>query len=251
MEVLALSFSLVLSRTLGFVSIMPMFGRAFVPKMVRVGLAFALAVFFFGMPGTMLAEDFTQDSLVLYALILLRESVLGAMMGFVFSLITVPARVAGEFIAQEMGMALGSMTDPGAENPSGLLGVIFEVLAMILLLGIDGHHIFFASLHASFARWPIGGTVIQVPTMNLLAGLSRAEEAGILIGAPVLLCSFMTTILLTLLARAAPQLNLLTIGFTMRVVVGMLAILAFLPDVIASLTTIMSQFGFLVQSVLS
>src|SRR5262245_54094834 len=164
---------------------------------------------------------------LVFVVALARESLIGAILGFVFTLFLMPARIAGEFIGQEMGLSLGNLTDPAGENSATLLGQVFEVLGVLVFFGLDGHHIWLATMHTMFARWPVGGPIGSLPVAPLVAGLSAAHEWGLALAAPVTICTFVTSILLALMARTAPQLNLFSIGFALRLGVGLLAVLLF------------------------
>ena len=164
-------FSLILARAGTFVALMPLFGGRNVPRLVKVGLAFALAGMWFGS-----AEWLRTDSnLVASAagwlgigVALAREAALGAIFGYAFGLVLVPARVAGEYIGQDMGLSMASLADPMADNSAGLLGQVFEMLGVLIFFGLDGHHVFLAAMHSTFARVPVGGNIGAVPVVALI-----------------------------------------------------------------------------------
>src|SRR5438093_5198334 len=144
--------------------------------MVRAGLALALTMvwFDFSAPGHLLTTSFDVDWLA-YGIALGREVLLGVAFGYAFGLLFVPARVAGEFIVQQMGLTLGSIADPTAGNPTGPITQILEMLGILLFLGMDGHHIFLAALHRTFARWPVGRPLPAPPIAQFASGAAAAE----------------------------------------------------------------------------
>src|SRR5207253_15067 len=105
--------------------------------------------------------------------------VLGAVLGFAFGLLLAPARIAGEFISQEMGLTMASQLDPTTGQQAGPLTQIFEMLGVLVFLGLDAHHLFFAMLHETFVRWPIGGDFRAVPARALVGAASAAQEWGV------------------------------------------------------------------------
>src|SRR5438093_1132430 len=81
-------------------------------------------------------------------------------LGFAFSLFLLPAQIAGAFVSNQVGLALGPQPGPSGHNAAGPLAVVFEVLASLIFLELNGHHVVLAALHASFSKLPIGGTLI-------------------------------------------------------------------------------------------
>src|SRR5262249_41520126 len=149
--------------------------------------------------------------------------------GYAFGLFLIPVRIAGEFIGEQMGLALASLIDPLAEGSSAVMTQIFELIGTLIFFSLDGHHLFLATLHKTFARWPVGGSWFPVPMAHLLNGAASAQEMGILLAAPLAACMFIASVVLALMARAAPQLNIWSIGFTLRVLVGLVGVALLLP----------------------
>ncbi|HZU37830.1 MAG TPA: flagellar biosynthetic protein FliR [Gemmataceae bacterium] len=242
-EAAVLAFSLILARVGTFVATLPLFGGSDVPRVVKIGLTFGLSCLWFG-SGLPSLDGLVASAGVgwpPYVLALAREAVLGAVLGFAFGLIFVPLRVAGEYIGQEMGLALAPLVDPTSDNPAAVVTQVFEMLGMLLFLGLDGHHAFLAGLHVTFVHWPIGGTGGLPGIPFLVRGASAAQEWGLLLAAPIGICLFATTVLLTLFARAAPQLNTFSVGMALRVVVGLVATIVLLPSMVAALVNIFSR----------
>ncbi len=247
MEALALVFSLVLARVATFVAVLPIFGQNGAPRMVKAGLALGLTVYWCGSWDMALAGSLATGPLaggwlaVLAALI--REAVLGAVLGYALGLLLVPARVAGEYLAQEMGFTLGSLSDPTGNQSVTVLGQAFEVVGVLIFLGLDGHHIFLLALRGTFAHWPIGGGMTNLPVGHLVSGAAAAQEWGLVLAAPLALCLFLTTVVLALMSRAVPQLNIFAVGFPLRIGVGLVAMVLLLPNLGAALVSILGQLG--------
>jgi flagellar biosynthetic protein FliR len=249
MPALAVYFGLVLARVGTFVAVFPLFaGRT--PRMIRAGLAVALAAFYVSAvaPGWVPLQGDVTD--LAYALALLREGVIGAVVGLAFSLFLLPARVAGEFVTQQIGLALSPQQSLPPDSPAGALPMLFETAASLLFLGLDGHHVALAALHASFAKLPLGGALMTPPPGPLLDGLAGAHEMGLLLAGPLALCLFLLAVGLALTARAAPQLNVYSVGFTLQVVVALLGLLFLLPELVRVIALALERTGATVQSLL-
>jgi flagellar biosynthetic protein FliR len=235
---------LLLARLGAFVGVMPLFG-ARTPRTVRVGLTVALAAFYLsadppqseiGARGPVEIESFR------YGLALVREGLIGAAMGFAFGLFLLPARIAGEFVTGQVGLNIAPQLGPTGDESAGALTTIFETVAGLVFLVVDGHHIVFAALHASFALYPLGGPGIPQagPAVNGLAG---AYEMGILLAAPLAASLFLLAITLAVMARASPQLSVYSVGFTLQVLVVLFGGLFLLPEMILAMSAITARIG--------
>ena len=230
-----ITLALILARVSAFVAMTPVFGGRGVPKLIKVSLTLALSSFWFASSGAAQAQTVLtlhQSPWLGLVLAVAREALIGGVLGYVFGLFLVPFRVAGEYIAQEMGLTLGSITDPSRSQPSTVVGEFFELTGTLLFLSQDVHHGFLALLHRTFATQPLGGPFLPVPIGTQLQALSAVTEWGLLLAAPVGCCLFLTSLLLALLTRAAPQLNLMSAGFALRVLAGLVALLILWPELV-------------------
>ncbi len=241
---LGVYFGLLVARVGTFVAVMPLFaGRT--PKTVRAALALVLSVFFFGAvtPGwdPKIANQAADIHWLAYAMALLREAVIGASIGFIFSLFLLPMQIAGDFITQQIGLALSPQSGLATNAPTSPYGMIFEAIGSLLFLELDGHHIMLATLHASFDKLRLGGTLFPQPLGPALDGMSHAHQMGMLLAGPLGLCLFLLTVVLAIMTRAAPQLNIYSVGFTLQVTVALLGCLFLMPDMIRLMIAILGH----------
>lgn len=242
----AVYFGLILARVGTFVAIMPLFaGRT--PRLVRVNLAIILAIFYFVAVGPRWDAQFAKQAADLhwlaYALALVRESLIGAAMGFAFSMFLLPARIAGEFVAQQIGLGTSPLLGLSSDTPAAALTLVFETAASVIFLELNGHHLVLAAMHASFDRFPLGGALVPQPVLPMLNGLSSAHQMGLLIAGPLAMCMFLLTVILAIAARAAPQLNIFTLGFTLQIIVAFLGALFLLPDILRVMVLVFGRTG--------
>lgn len=239
------AFVLTLARVGTFIQVLPLLGGSNVPRTVKVGFTLALTVLFF----TSGSSPWTVTGLTswfAFVLVLAREMLLGAILGFAMSLFLLPARVAAEFITQESGLSFAAVVTASGDGSSNTLTVIFDLLASLLFFTLDLHHVFLLLLQETFQHMPVG-EAFHLPSWDLIAAVGAAEEGGLLLAAPVALCLFLTTIVLVLMTRAAPQLNLYTVGFPLRVLVSLGAMLVMLPQLLTGMIGMFSYFLDLLQ----
>jgi flagellar biosynthetic protein FliR len=238
------ALALTLARAGTFLFVVPLIGGSNIPRTVKVGLAMALTALFFEQTSATLARAGGLEALGLtnwlgFGLAIGREMILGGCLGLALSLFLLPAHVAAEFISQEAGLSFANVVTATGSNSASALTVIFELLASVLFLGLDLHHIFLLVLQDTFISMPIG-QAFQLPNWELVGAVSAAEEGGIVLVAPVAMCLFLTTVVLALVTRAAPQLHIYSIGFPLRVLVGLGAMLLLLPQLVAGMVSMFS-----------
>jgi len=235
MDAWILSFALILARVGTFVATLPLTGGQNLPRTVKVGLAGALTVMWFGVFGTDAAAQFvevaSEGRWFQLALVVVREVVVGAALGFAFGLLLVPTRIAGAYIGQEMGLTLGAISDPGNPDSGGVVARLFEAIGILMFFALDVHHVILATVHVTFERWPLGDALPSFSSAAFVDGVGAAHDWGILLAAPVGVCLFAAIVVLALLVKASPQLNLFSVGLAIRVSVGLIGAFVFLPDV--------------------
>jgi len=231
-----LAFFLILCRVAAAIFTFPALGTRGTPRQVKIGLSVALAALWFGQfaskPPAGVIELAADPSLVRFALAVAGEVVFGSFLGFAFGLLLLPFRVAGSYIGQEIGLTLGNVTDPNTFSSTNAVGQLFEILALILFFSVDMHHVLFKIIHSSFIKSPIGRGLFEMPAAILAPTIALAHEQGLRLIAPMAIITFGTVVLLSMITKSAPQLNLFSVGINLRLAVGVLAILFFLPDLI-------------------
>ena len=228
-----------------FVAVAPPFsGQA--PKLVRVGLVLAVVAFYLSAAAPTWDEKLAARAAdappVLYAVALAREALIGLAMGFAFALFLVPARLAGEFLTQQIGLSVSPQAGPTGTETAGQVARLFETAAALVFLLADGHHLAFAALHGTFGTLPLGGPML--PQFGpMVAGLDAAYELGLLLAGPLAVCLFLLSITLAVMTRAAPQLNVYSLGFTLQVIVLMVGGLFLMPELVRAMHAIVGHTG--------
>lgn len=244
-ESLVAAFALTLARVGTFIHVLPMLGGPNVPRTVKIGLSVALAVLFFDFETALVADE-PSPTWIRFGLSLGREMLLGGVFGFALGLLLVPARVAGELIAQETGLTFANVVTATGDGSSNPFSVLLELIASMVFFTLDLHHIFLITLQETFRHFPIGQNYL-LPTWDLIGATGAAQEGGIILAAPLALCLFLTTVVLGLMTRAAPQLNMYSIGFPLRVLICLGGTLLLLPSIVAGLVGLFGHFIELLQ----
>ena len=223
------SFILPLFRVAAVLMSMPVFGTTLVPTRVR--LYFALAITVVIAPG--LPAMPPVNALDLSGLMLIAEQILiGALMGFSLQLFFQAFVVAGQIISIQMGMAFASMIDPTNGVNTAVIGQFLTMLVTLLFLAMNGHLVVFEVLTESFTTMPVGSALLVNHFWEIAGKLGWVLGAAMVLVLPAITALLVVNIAFGVMTRAAPQLNIFSIGFPLTLVLGMVIFWVSLGDIL-------------------
>ncbi|EUB72344.1 flagellar biosynthetic protein FliR [Pseudomonas sp. 478] len=223
------SFILPLFRIGAVLMTMPIFGTTLVPTRVR--LYFALAITVVVVPG--LPPMPQVHALDLSALLLIAEQVIiGALMGLSLQLFFQAFVVAGQIISIQMGMGFASMVDPTNGVSAAVIGQFLTMLVTLLFLGMNGHLVVFEVLTESFTTLPVGSAMLINHFWEMANKLGWVLGAAMLLVLPAITALLVVNIAFGVMTRAAPQLNIFSIGFPLTLVLGLVIFWVGLGDIL-------------------
>lgn len=223
------SFLWPLFRIASFIMIVPVFGTQLVSMRVRTALAFLLAI----MVAPIIPEVPLVEALSLNAvLITLQQILIGSLMGFMFVMLLQIFVVAGQIIAMQMGLGFASMVDPinGVNVP--ILSQIYLISVTLIFLAMNGHHVMLETIVESFYVWPIsediiGGVSIQPEQFwQFLMRINWLFASALLVALPVITAVLVVNLSFGIVTRAAPQMNVFSLGFPIGMIFGLFLIWA-------------------------
>ncbi len=225
------TFFFVLLRLGAFFTTAPPFGGQQVPWQVRTAFSLAVAV----AVTPMVSPAPVSGELVHLMLASAREVVIGLAMGFVVSLLFMAVQFAGELLDVNAGFSFSSVLNPAFGTHGGVLGQFQLMLATVVFLVMDGHHQAIRGALDSFQAVPPGTLTLGVPASPVVELVARFFVAGLRLVAPALVAVLMADVALSMLARTAPSMNLFTIGFPIKMAVGLIVVAATLPLFVSTL----------------
>ncbi|MEO1618200.1 MAG: flagellar biosynthetic protein FliR [Planctomycetota bacterium] len=229
-------FLLVIARVSVFIGFFPIFAQRQLPAQVKVGLAVALSLFWMGDARSgFTAEQLSSITSWWFVLLLLKELFIGLVLSFVLGLFFYPAKIAGSYVAQELGLSLAAISDPGSQDSSTLVSRVFEAFAILLFFTLNLHHFVILSLHLSFQKTMTKIGFTELPTEELVTSINRVSNYGLLEIAPLLVVLMLVTLVLGFLNRAAPAMNLFSVGMTLRVGLGGFLLFVFSPIIFGAM----------------
>lgn len=215
-------FTLVLGRLAGIFSALPLFGGQRVPMKIKSVAVFAMTLVCF--PVLNLAKAELPSDFISLCLLVIAETMIGLTLGIVAKAVFGAVEYCGQVIGMQMGFAMSSLFDP-AMGQVPLLAMFQSMVAMLLFLSLVAHHIFIRAMVDSYALIPIGGWHMSGNLMSfLVTTTSGIFVLGIKLAAPVMVALLATTVVLGVMARSFPQMNIFVVSMPLNVGIGFIAL---------------------------
>ncbi len=223
-----------LSAFLAFTSI---FSIRAVNMRIRVLLGFAMAFFVSQQIQIPRIDPLTADGVMEIA----RQILIGLTMGLVFQIASAALVVAGQAISASMGLTIANMIDPNMGNVP-VLSQFFNILGTLVFLGMGGHLIVFGLVLESFTLIPIGQEFFNQDMLGKMIHWSAMMFLGaLLIALPVMMTLLFINVGLGFVARAAPSLNIFTVGFPALILTGFVILIFSMGNNVARVQWVWAQ----------
>jgi flagellar biosynthetic protein FliR len=214
-------FVMIAARLGGLVFAMPMLAGG-LPMRMRMFLVGAMTIVLVPTVSTGTPLDVTSLAMVEIAIAVGREVIFGMVIGGVVQLLVTGIQLAGELISSVTGMQLAQSADPSTGQSVPHLSRLLGLLVTAILFTAGGHRLFIDALLNSFKKFPPMSVSIDQGTSELLIDhLSIGIESGLRVAAPVLACVLLTNLVVALISRSIPQLNVLAIGLNINVMAAL------------------------------
>jgi flagellar biosynthetic protein FliR len=222
-----------LVRVLALFAAAPVLAHRAVPLRVKVGLALLTAIVVMPLvPSPPITDVMTPTGFAL----LVQNILIGLLIGFTVRLIFAALELAGELIGLQMGLSFAGFFSPATGQTQNAVGSFMALLALLMFVAIDGHLMLIHALARSFELFPIAADGALPLSFDRVARLGAEVFAlALSIALPFLAVTLLTNIVLGVLARIAPQLNIFAVGFPLTILVGLTTLLLLLPYVEAPL----------------
>lgn len=231
-------FLLIFARIFAMLLVLPMFSMRSASRVAKVALAGYIAFFIFGtcdlsyyLPYIAQDGSFSME----YFLILIGEVLIGIILGFFITMIFSAFSTAGQFLAFQMGFSAASSYDSLSQVENPLMGQFFNLIAMLVFMQTHWFQkLFLQGLVTSFSSLNAISIVQSTESIVkfVISGLSSLFVDALVISLPVMGSLFLISICTGLLTKAAPQMNLLSEGFPIMIMLAFVIIAFILPDMI-------------------
>lgn len=215
---LMLQFLVAMLRIGSFLVASPLFGARYVPLQIRIIAAVALTFPVIAVAPIPPLEQLTQLSIVGT---LLQELVIGLSAGLILTIIFGAAAKAGDQIATTAGLGFASQVDPASGSQSPVVSQLFTLMLIMVFLSEDGHLVAVRIILDSYAIVPIGSSIGFGPI--LAAGIAAAGSMflfGLQLMFPVVTILLLLNVVIGVITRSAPQMNIFAFGFPLTLLVS-------------------------------
>jgi len=204
----------------------PIFGNRNVPVRAKGGLSLMIAFLLFPF------IKFNLPPLEIFSLILgmVGEVIIGTVIGLAGRLAFAGVQIAGQLIGFQMGFAVVNVFDPITSEQVSIIAQFQYLIAMLIFLAVDGHHIFLSAIAESYRIISPLDFHFSAELIQSIVEISKdIFIIAVKIGAPVITALLMTSIGFGLIARTVPQINILIVGFPLKIAIGLIGIGLGLP----------------------
>jgi flagellar biosynthetic protein FliR len=227
------SFLLIFCRITAFFAVAPIYSYRSIPNSFKVGLAVFISLLITSAMGV-------QDELIFnggYIMLIMREILIGLMLGFTAYLMFTVVQVAGSFIDIQMGFGIVNVIDPmtGAQSP--IIGNFKFFVAILLFLSVNGHHYLLLSIMRSYEWVPMDNriyTKIADGTIStfMVDSFVKMFYLAFQLAAPLVATLFLVDVALGVLARTVPQFNVFVVGLPIKITVGFILLVLIVPSLL-------------------
>ncbi len=214
------AFMLIFVRITGMLLIMPFLSNRAIPAMAKITIAFFTAVIMINI--VPVAGDYSSVYPIEFAVFVLKEFITGWMIGFsayfVFAILT----LAGQFIDYQIGFSMVNVFDPLSQTQITITGNFYYFLFLLIFLLTRSYGYVFKGIKESFSYIPLGQfTLTNYLFDSFTDYFTTFFVIALQISAPVFFVMLVTNIVLGVLARTVPQLNMFVIGFPLKILLGL------------------------------
>jgi flagellar biosynthetic protein FliR len=171
-----------------------------------------------------------------------QELLIGVSIGMVVQLTFEALTFAGQTISLTMGLGFATLVDPQRGANTTVLGQLFMIFGILTYLAINGHLVLLGALAESFQTLPIGAAHIDRNfLLSVVSWGARVFQSGLSIALPAVVALVIVNLALGVVTRAAPQLNLFGIGFTITLLCGFFVLIAGLGGIMDGISSLIDS----------
>ena len=214
-------FLLILTRVSCFVQSAPFFNNTVTPRRVKTAISVFVSflIYSFVVPHNPLE----YNTLLGYAILVIREASCGLIIGFLANICMHTVLFAGSLIDMDIGLSMVSLFDPVSKSQAGFTGILYQYALLLILLATNFHHYLLRAFVKTFELIPLGAVQLDSEKLFTVATryLSRSFEIAFEIFLPVFATMLLLNVVLGIMAKVAPQMNMFAVGIQLKILVGM------------------------------
>lgn len=242
------AFMLPFFRVASFVAVAPVFSVGMIPMKIKLILSLVITIAI--APGITEAAttDFSNSNIIS---LIFNQVVIGVSLGLVCQIVFSAIVNGGQIIGMQMGLGFAQMMDPQTGVSVPVIAQFYNIMAILLFISINGHLAILGVLSSSFDLIPVTGSLLTDKYLSIATFGTWIFAGGIMIALPAVTALLAINIVLGVVTRAAPQMNIFAIGFVITIMAGFVIMLVTLPITISQMVAMFDQSTEMMMSILS
>ncbi len=234
---------LIAIRISGLFVTAPVLSSDNVPRVVRVYMTIICSLILFSvLPETKIPLN--QLDAGDFFLLTLKELMIGLLLGVVPRIMFAAVDFAGTVVGFQMGLSIANVVDPQTDVQVSIIASFEGLLALLLFVVLDGHHIFFEVITVSYQEIPIGGFLFTPNKIDfLLRIMGDLVIIGLKLGAPLIVSLLLANVIMGFMARSIPQMNVFIVGFPFTIGLGLLLLIFGMPQLVKAISKLFNNSG--------
>jgi flagellar biosynthesis protein FliR len=226
-----------LTRVLALLAVAPVLSHQAIPLRAKVGIALAITLAIAPVVGA----PTLAGVLEVRGFVSLAHNILvGLALGFAVRLVFAGIELAGQLIGLQIGLSFAGYFSPDFGQSENVVSSFMAMLTLLMFLAVDGHLILLSALVESFRVFPVDAAgALNIDALALVRAAADVFTIALTICLPILAVMLLVNVVLGVMARIAPQLNLFAVGFPLTVLAGLLALVLFLPTLEAPMRAVL------------
>ena len=214
-------FLLVVIRITCFFFVAPIYSMNNTPKRVKIGLGIFVGYLIYQV--TFPHNAVVYETVLEYATIIVKEASVGLLVGLAASICNTLVLYAGRFVDMEIGLAMASQMDPTTKEQTTITGVYYQYTVMLIMLISGMHRYLIQALVETYQLIPVNGAVFNTDSLlaSMITFMTEYLNIGFRISLPIFCVSLITNVVLGILAKIAPQMNMFAVGMQVKVLLGL------------------------------
>lgn len=215
-------FFLVLVRVLSFVFVAPFFSMSNTPRRVRIAFGFMFALLLYNVL-TPSRPDLTYSTVEGFAVIVMKEAIVGILIGFAATICNSIVNLAGSVIDMEVGLSMVNLVDPATKESVTVSGVFYQYMVTLLLITTGLHQYLIKAFAETYTLIPVNGAMFDNDHLinSFINFMSESFSIAFRICLPIFAIMILLNAVLGVLTKVAPQMNMFAVGMQLKVLVGL------------------------------
>ena len=236
-------FIIVLSRLSGFFMTAPLFSTYPIPTQVKIWMCATIAFLIYPFLAAQ-SNIILPTSIPTLACFIALEFSVGFLLGYIANIVFMGVQLSGHVISTQMGLSIADALDPATGSKAPALGTLYVYIISLIFLSINAHHYLFATIYQSFTAIPVGNEFVFSPAFvhQMVVMVSSLFAIAIKVVMPLFAIMFAVEVLMAVVAKAMPQMNIFMVSLPFKIIVGLVLVLIFLSPTVSYMTSLIEEY---------